>query len=99
VLCPQVILDKIKDQKASLQNDFSRYKRSFTSIRADLRESDAISDENHNLQMFLGNPQHPHNLILFNLKEQVQKLTTLIPPNNTNNPNKNNPNIPHRCRS
>lgn len=33
-----------------------------------------MSEEIHSLQMFLANPQHPHNLILFHLKTDIHKI-------------------------
>src|SRR5579872_3795829 len=69
-----VLLDALKDMKACLLNDFSRYKRSFQPIRTELTDADAISEEIHNLQMFLGNPQQPHNLIMFHLKTDIHKI-------------------------
>jgi cytoplasmic FMR1 interacting protein len=69
-----VLLDALKDMRAALQNDFSRYKRAFTPIRGELPESDALSDEIHTLQMFLSNPQQAHNLILSHLKTDIHKV-------------------------
>ncbi len=87
-----VVLDALKDMKASLLNDFSRYKRcaraaaaagltgwrrvcsAFQSIRAELENADAIFGDINNLQMFLGNPKQPHNLIMAHLKEDLQKV-------------------------
>lgn len=69
-----VTLDALKDMKACLQNDFARYKRSFANIRNDIEDSDTIADNVHNLQMFLGNPQQPHDLILSSLRSEVQKV-------------------------
>ena len=46
----------------------------FAPIRSDVADNDAISEEIHNLQMFLGNPQQPHNLIIFHLKTDLQKV-------------------------
>lgn len=70
-----IVLDALKDMKACLQNDFSRYKRAFASIRGDLNDADVISEEIHNLQMFLGNPQHPHHLIIYHLKSDIHKIS------------------------
>ena len=38
------------------------------------RDADAISEEIHNLQMFLGNPQQQHPLILKHFTSDVQKI-------------------------
>jgi cytoplasmic FMR1 interacting protein len=69
-----VLLDALKDMRAALQNDFSRYKRAFAPIRGELADSDALSDEIHTLQMFLSNPQQAHNLIMSRLKQEVYKV-------------------------
>ena len=69
-----VLLDALKDMRAALQNDFSRYKRAFTPIRGELADSDALSDEIHTLQMFLSNPQQAHNLIMSHLKTDIHKV-------------------------
>jgi cytoplasmic FMR1 interacting protein len=69
-----VLLDALKDMRAALQNDFSRYKRAFTPIRGELADSDRLSDEIHTLQMFLSNPQQAHNLIMSHLKTDVHKV-------------------------
>jgi len=45
--------------------------RSFTPIHQSIENSDPIAEEIHNLQLFLGNPQQPHNLIMSNLKNEV----------------------------
>ena len=69
-----IIMDALKDMKASLLNDFSRYKRSFTPIRSTLADAESLSTEIHFLQLFLSNPQCSHNLILFHLKTDVQQI-------------------------
>lgn len=61
-------MDNLKDMKACLQNDFTRYKRAFGAIRGDIENGQAIFDESHKLQMFLANPMHPKQLIFFNLR-------------------------------
>jgi cytoplasmic FMR1 interacting protein len=68
-------LDSLKDMKACLQNDFSSYKRAFQLVRNELPDAEEISAEVHNLQMFLGNPQHPKSLIFHNLKTELQKIS------------------------
>ena len=69
-----LLLDALKDMKTCLLNDFSRYKRAFTPIKATLSDSDLLSDEIHQLQMFLSFPSSPHNLLYFHLKTDIQKL-------------------------
>eukprot|EP00520_Triparma_pacifica_P016970 CAMPEP_0118647642 /NCGR_PEP_ID=MMETSP0785-20121206/8721_1 /TAXON_ID=91992 /ORGANISM="Bolidomonas pacifica, Strain CCMP 1866" /LENGTH=1553 /DNA_ID=CAMNT_0006539761 /DNA_START=145 /DNA_END=4803 /DNA_ORIENTATION=+ len=67
-------LDNLKDMKACLNNDFSRYKRAFGSIRSDLSDGDALSDEIHDLQLFLGNPAHPKQLLFYNLRDNLKRI-------------------------
>ena len=69
-----VKLDALKDMKACLQNDFSRYKRSFSSIRGEMPNADQISEEIQNLQMFLCNPEKPHDYIIWRLKTELFKI-------------------------
>ena len=69
-----LLLDALKDMKTCLLNDFSRYKRAFTPIKATLTDSELLSDEIHQLQMFLSYPASPHNLLYYHLKTDVQKL-------------------------
>ena len=49
-------------------------KRAFTPIKATLTDSELLSDEIHQLQMFLSFPASPHNLLYFHLKTDLQKL-------------------------
>ncbi|GMI36528.1 hypothetical protein TrRE_jg10260 [Triparma retinervis] len=67
-------LDNLKDMKACLNNDFSRYKRAFGSIRSDLPDGDALSEEIHALQLFLGNPEHPKQLLFYNLRDALKRI-------------------------
>jgi hypothetical protein len=69
-----VVLDALKDMKAGLLNDFSRYKRAFQPIRTEITDGEKINTENQDLHMFLSNPQQPHNLIMHNLKLEIQKV-------------------------
>ena len=69
-----LLLDALKDMKTCVLNDFSRYKRAFTPIKAGLSDSELLSDEIHQLQMFLSFPASPHNLLYFHLKTDLQKL-------------------------
>ena len=69
-----LLLDALKDMKTCVLNDFSRYKRAFTPIKATLTDSELLSDEIHQLQMFLSYPASPHNLLYFHLKTDIQKL-------------------------
>jgi cytoplasmic FMR1 interacting protein len=67
-------LDNLKDMKASLNNDFSRYKRALGSIYSDLPDGEALSEEMHALQLFLGNPAHPKQLIFYTLRDAVKRI-------------------------
>ena len=69
-----LLLDALKDMKTCVLNDFSRYKRAFTPIKTTLTDSDLLSDEIHQLQMFLSFPASPHNLLYYHLKTDLQKL-------------------------
>ena len=69
-----LLLDALKDMRTCLINDFSRYKRAFTPIRAALSDSESLSEEIHQLQMFLSFPSSPHNLIYYRLREELQRL-------------------------
>lgn len=60
---------------ARLNRVFGRDCSAFTPIRGELSEADRISEEIHNLQMFLGNPQQPHNFIVHHLKTDLAKLS------------------------
>jgi cytoplasmic FMR1 interacting protein len=62
-------MDNLKDMKACLQNDFTRYKRAFGAIRSNITNGQAIFDESHKLQMFLANP----------VRQQRQTLTKAPP--------------------
>ena len=67
-------LDNLKDMKACLLNDFSRYKRAFNSIRSELKDGDAQSEEIHQLHLFLGNPAYPKQLMFYTLRDAVKKI-------------------------
>ena len=68
-------LDNLKDMKACLTNDFSRYKRAFNSIRSELKDGDSQSEEIHQLHLFLGNPAYPKQLIFYTLRDAVKRIT------------------------
>ena len=67
-------MDNLKDMKSCLQNDFTRYKRSFGAIRSTIPDGEKIFMEQHKLQMFLANPVFPRQLILFNLRAELKKI-------------------------
>eukprot|EP00462_Mataza_sp_D1_P024883 CAMPEP_0175130372 /NCGR_PEP_ID=MMETSP0087-20121206/5972_1 /TAXON_ID=136419 /ORGANISM="Unknown Unknown, Strain D1" /LENGTH=1456 /DNA_ID=CAMNT_0016412587 /DNA_START=59 /DNA_END=4425 /DNA_ORIENTATION=+ len=72
-----VILDSLKDMKASILNDFSRYKRVLrVDNLKDIKNMPGIDDEMTDLSSrFLGNPAQPQNVIMFNLREDLIKMT------------------------
>ncbi|CAM9248489.1 unnamed protein product, partial [Hapterophycus canaliculatus] len=73
-------MDYLKDTKACLTNDFSRYKRALTSVRQELPDADGLAqarqkaNEQHSLQLFLGNPKHPKQLIINTLRDSVKAI-------------------------
>ncbi|CAM9320569.1 unnamed protein product, partial [Laminaria digitata] len=67
--------DYLKDTKACLTNDFSRYKRALTSVRQELPDADKLAQEQHSLQLFLGNPKHPKQLIINTLRDGVKTIS------------------------
>ncbi len=69
-----VKLDKLKDMKSNLVNDFARYKRAVALIRSELPNSEEIEEIVFKLQSFLCNPQNPHGLIVFNVKKAVEEV-------------------------
>lgn len=69
-------LDKLKDMKSNLVNDFSQFKRAASQIRRDFSEEKKVEVESivFKLQSFLCNPANPYGLIIYNLKEQIHKV-------------------------
>ena len=57
-------LDNLKDIKASLTADFSRYNRVLQVLRMDLPNGDSLAREKHKLQLFLSNFKYSNSLIL-----------------------------------
>ncbi|CAM9268452.1 unnamed protein product, partial [Ectocarpus sp. 13 AM-2016] len=68
------VQDYLKDTKACLTNDFSRYKRALTSVRQDLPDAESLGQEQHSLQLFLGNPKHPKQLIINTLRDSIKAI-------------------------
>ncbi|GBG76997.1 hypothetical protein CBR_g23328 [Chara braunii] len=48
-----LVLDHLKNSKASIPNDFTWYKRTFSRVCMDREDGDSIKEENDNLQAFL----------------------------------------------
>lgn len=68
-------LDNLKDMKASLATDFSRYNRVLQALRAELPDGDQLAQEKHKLQLFLSNFQYPKSLIFHNLRDALKKIS------------------------
>ena len=63
------ILNLLKDMKGQTKNDFSRYKRAFSFIRAILPNSGELMAQITEVHNFLNDPSHPNNIILWQLKQ------------------------------
>ncbi len=70
------MIDKLKDMKACLTNDFTRYKRALAVVRGslDATVADELDLEQQRLQLFLNNPKHPKNLIMYSLKQKCEAV-------------------------
>lgn len=69
-----VVLDALKDMKACLKNDFSRYKRSYERIRNEMENSETVVTENEIVIQLLNNHHTVQYVILHTLKKDVQNL-------------------------
>ena len=67
-------LDNLKDIKASLTTDFSRYNRVLQVLRMDLPNGDSLAREKHKLQLFLSNFKYSNSLILNNLRDALKRI-------------------------
>jgi hypothetical protein len=69
-------LDHIKDMKAPLQNDFTSFKRFFSSVKSSMVRSDAdgLELQCQALQTFLADPLSPKSTIIMNLKRKIHKI-------------------------
>ncbi len=70
------MIDKLKDMKACLTNDFTRYKRALVVVRGslDAAVADELDVEQQRLQLFLNNPKHSKNLIMLTLKRKCDSV-------------------------
>jgi len=66
------LMDALKDNKSCLINDFASYKRAFGRCRANLLEVDRYEATINQLQMFIGSPTYPRDLIMHQLKHALQ---------------------------
>lgn len=66
------LMDALKDNKSCLINDFACYKRAFGRCRQNLADADAHDATIRSLQMFIGNPSYPRDLIMHELKLALQ---------------------------
>ena len=67
-------LDNLKDMKASLATDFSRYNRVLQACRSELDNGDQLAQEKHQLQLFLSNFKYPKSLIFQNLRDVLKRV-------------------------
>mmetsp|Transcript_5680 Transcript_5680/g.13826 ORF Transcript_5680/g.13826 Transcript_5680/m.13826 type:complete len:1293 (-) Transcript_5680:418-4296(-) len=67
-------LDKLKDMKSNLVNDFARYKRAVSLVKEKLPNKKALDQEVYQLQNFLCNPAHPQGLIIWSAKEKLKEV-------------------------
>ncbi|KAJ1446360.1 cytoplasmic fragile-X interacting family-domain-containing protein [Pelagophyceae sp. CCMP2097] len=67
-------LDNLKDMKASLTTDFSRYNRVLFNLREKLPNGDQLAQEKHQLQLFLCNYTYPKSLIFQNLRDALKTI-------------------------
>ncbi|KAH7690906.1 cytoplasmic FMR1 interacting protein [Dioscorea alata] len=68
-----VQLDHLKNAKASIPNDFSWYKRTFTQVSAQWQETDSMREELDDLQIFLSTRW----AILLNLHAEMFRVNTV----------------------
>eukprot|EP00629_Pelagomonadales_sp_RCC1024_P017002 CAMPEP_0119275140 /NCGR_PEP_ID=MMETSP1329-20130426/13283_1 /TAXON_ID=114041 /ORGANISM="Genus nov. species nov., Strain RCC1024" /LENGTH=1260 /DNA_ID=CAMNT_0007275501 /DNA_START=313 /DNA_END=4095 /DNA_ORIENTATION=+ len=68
-------LDNLKDMKASLTTDFSRYNRVLQALRTELANGDQLAHEKHKLQLFLSNFQYTKSLIFQNLRDALKRIS------------------------
>eukprot|EP00471_Norrisiella_sphaerica_P011983 CAMPEP_0184501642 /NCGR_PEP_ID=MMETSP0113_2-20130426/48214_1 /TAXON_ID=91329 /ORGANISM="Norrisiella sphaerica, Strain BC52" /LENGTH=1294 /DNA_ID=CAMNT_0026890469 /DNA_START=114 /DNA_END=3998 /DNA_ORIENTATION=- len=71
-------LDKLKDMKSNLVNDFARYKRAVQLIGGELPDKKQKEAEIFELQNFLCNPSHPHGLIIWSAKKVIENVPNSI---------------------
>mmetsp|Transcript_39820 Transcript_39820/g.66707 ORF Transcript_39820/g.66707 Transcript_39820/m.66707 type:complete len:1295 (-) Transcript_39820:208-4092(-) len=71
-------LDKLKDMKSNLVNDFARYKRAVQLVGGLLGNKKELETEIFNLQGFLCNPSHPHGLIIWSAKKNIEEVDNSI---------------------
>ncbi|CAN6460534.1 unnamed protein product [Victoria cruziana] len=68
-----VALDHLKNAKASIPNDFSWYKRTFTQVSAQWQDTDSMRDELDDLQIFLSTRW----AILLNLQVEMFRVNNM----------------------
>uniref|UniRef100_A0A6V3J2R0 CYRIA/CYRIB Rac1 binding domain-containing protein n=1 Tax=Lotharella globosa TaxID=91324 RepID=A0A6V3J2R0_9EUKA len=71
-------LDKLKDMKSNLVNDFARYKRALALIGNELGNKKELEASVFALQSFLCNAQHPHGLIIWSAKKKLEDVPDAI---------------------
>lgn len=60
--------------KGIIFTSFGKLYRAFSAIRGDMDTADIISEEIQNLQMFLCNPEKPHDFIIWRVKTELFKI-------------------------
>ncbi|CAN0539923.1 unnamed protein product, partial [Ectocarpus sp. 12 AP-2014] len=63
--------DYLKDTKACLTNDFSRYKRALTSVRQDLPDAESLGQAREREQLCMS---HPKQLIINTLRDSIKAI-------------------------
>eukprot|EP01041_Mallomonas_annulata_P000174 gene174-299_t len=78
ILDTLIRIDNIKDQKACLNNDFSRYKRALGALATQpgMALTSAMLEEQMQLQHFLSNqdPKKAKNYICYNIREEIKRI-------------------------
>jgi len=67
-------LNQLKETKACLKNDFSRFSRTFQKVRNKLEDTGNVHSDITAIQQFLSDPRHPHHIIVYHLKEKFQSI-------------------------
>lgn len=68
-------LDYLKDTKTCIKDDFTRYKRAFSTIDQEVADRAAVDQEIKRLQSFLSDPRYPNGRFIFqNLMVGMRKI-------------------------
>lgn len=69
-----VVLDSLKDTKASIQNDFSFYKRALKIAQPLVQDFETLNREQEQLQYFFSDPRCPKGLLTRNLLQDLKSV-------------------------